>query len=376
MKNIVIPMLFFCLNVVSQEVVTIKGTITSITEGSIEIVPKNSIYYNNVSFDSKHKITNGKFEIQLSFKDNFNYPFVFYINDTISSAEFYLNKELMPIQVEIDDLDFRFVPKFDKANDPINKERLAFQSFLKKDREDIRKKRDSIEAQYKKDQDKEKWSEQKRKLTDEDIHNYNQNLLEFIKEHPTSNYALWALISIFQGQGYAVVYETSFNLFDNQIKESSIGTRLKKELSKLKSMTVNNHFPSFNAYTTESKKIKLDFAKLASSNTYTLVDFWFTSCGPCVAEYEVLKGVYHTYNSTNFEVIAVFVDQEAFYEKWKKHIIDNGYVWQNYLDKNSVFARAHNINFFPQNFLLDSNGVILKKNISMKELAKFLEENL
>lgn len=203
-------------------------------------------------------------------------------------------------------------------NDPINKERLAFQSFLKKDREDIRGRRDSIEAQYKKDQDKEKWIEQSRKLTDEDIYNYNQNLLKFIKEHPTSNYAFWALISIFQGQGYAEVYQTSFNLFDEQIKESSIGTRLEKELNKLKLMTVNKHFPSFNAYTTESKKIKLDFAKLASSNTYTLVDFWFTSCGPCVAEYEVLKGVYHKYNSTNFDVIAVSVDQEAFQEKMEK----------------------------------------------------------
>lgn len=376
MRNMFIPILFFCLNVFCQEALTIKGTTTSITEGTIELIPKNSIYYNHVSFDAKQKITDAKFEIKLSFKDDFNYPFVFFINDTISSAEFYLSKELMPVQVEIDDLEFQFVPKFDKVNDPINKERLAFQSFLKKDREDIRGRRDSIEAQYKKDQDKEKWIEQNRKLTDEDIHNYNQNLLNFIKEHPTSNYALWALIHNFQYQGYAEVYETSFNLFDEQIKESSVGTRLKKELNKLKLMTVNKHFPSFNAYTTESKKIKLDFAKLASSNTYTLVDFWFTSCGPCVAEYEVLKGVYHKYNSTNFDVIAVSVDQEAFQEKWKKHIIDNGYVWQNYLDKNSVFARAHNINFFPQNFLLDSNGVILKKNISMKELAEFLEDNL
>lgn len=376
MKNIFIPILFFCLNVFSQEVLTIKGTTTSITDGTIELVPKNSIYYNHVSFDAKQKITNAKFEIQLTFKDDLNYPFVFFINDTISSAEFYLSKELMPIQVEIDDLDFRFVPKFNKVNEPINKERLTFQSFLKKDREDIRRRRDSIEAQYKKDQDKEKWIEQSRKLTDEDLYNYNQNLLKFIKEHPTSNYALWALISIFDGQGYAEVYETSFNLFDEQIKESSVGTRLKKEMNKLKLMTVNNHFPSFNAYTTENEKIKLDFTKLGSSNTYTLVDFWFTSCGPCVAEYEILKGVYHTYNSTNFDVIAVSVDQEAFQEKWKKHIIDNGYVWQNYLDKNSAFARAHNINFFPQNFLLDSNGVILKKNISMKELAEFLEENL
>jgi alkyl hydroperoxide reductase subunit AhpC len=253
---------------------------------------------------------------------------------------------------------------------------LSFQAYLKGDKERLRSQQDSIEAQYKKDQDKEKWLELATNLRKKDIQNSNENLLKFIYDHPTSNYALWSLIGLFQGQGYNEIYDESFALFDDQIKESVIGANLKNQLNKLKSMNIDRAFPRLDVFTTKSNKIQLDIPNLAKENTYTLIDFWFTLCSPCIAEYEVLKDIYQKYKPQNFEVIAISVDNEAYEKKWKKHIIDNSYVWQNYLDKNAVFARNYNISYFPQNFLINAEGVIVKKNISMNDLALFLEGNL
>ena len=46
------------------------------------------------------------------------------------------------------------------------------------------------------------------------------------------------------------------------------------------------------------------------------------------------------------------------------------------LDENGNISKKYSINKFPTNFLLDSEGKIIKRDIPQEELEKFLEENL
>ena len=63
-------------------------------------------------------------------------------------------------------------------------------------------------------------------------------------------------------------------------------------------------------------------------------------------------------------------------ENWKKVIAKNNITWQNLLDENGNISKKYSINKFPTNFLLDSEGKIIKRDIPQEELEKFLEENL
>ena len=50
--------------------------------------------------------------------------------------------------------------------------------------------------------------------------------------------------------------------------------------------------------------------------------------------------------------------------------------WTSLLDENGVNANKLGIYVFPTNFLLDQNGIIIRKNISLIELDLFLKNTI
>ena len=63
--------------------------------------------------------------------------------------------------------------------------------------------------------------------------------------------------------------------------------------------------------------------------------------------------------------------------KWQEVIFKFNLTWIQYLDTGGVETEKQ-IYFYgyPTNFLLDTNGKILKKNISPADLALYLRKNL
>ncbi len=116
--------------------------------------------------------------------------------------------------------------------------------------------------------------------------------------------------------------------------------------------------------------------KLSLSQKYTLIDFWFSYCKPCLLEIPYYKELYEKYKDKNFSIISISTDRTQDIENWKKVIAKNNITWQNLLDENGNISKKYSINKFPTNFLLDSEGKIIKRDIPQEELEKFLEENL
>jgi len=61
---------------------------------------------------------------------------------------------------------------------------------------------------------------------------------------------------------------------------------------------------------------------------------------------------------------------------WKKRVSDNQLKWKSFLDENAFESDKEKIRSFPTNFLVDANGVVIKKNISLLDLEEFLNKNL
>lgn len=94
--------------------------------------------------------------------------------------------------------------------------------------------------------------------------------------------------------------------------------------------------------------------------TFTLIDFWATWCGPCVAEFPKLKDINQRFKDSGFVILAVSLDaEEATYRAYvEKNISD----WGNVLVQDgfdSEVARKFELSAIPRSILVDPEGKIV-----------------
>ena len=192
-------------------------------------------------------------------------------------------------------------------------------------------------------------------------------LLNMTNEIPRSYVLFWRIVGKFESKGFKHEYLTIFNNLHLTIKKSSAGIIFEDDLKKAKEVAIGNIFPNLNF---QNKKIRSNFGK-----KYTLIDFWFSYCVPCLEQIPKYKEIYSLYKHTGFEMVNISTDRTRDIKKWEKVIQEKQLNWIHYLDENGVKAKYYNINKFPTNFLLDSTGKIIKKDISPEDLNIFLSEN-
>ncbi|MBS7254942.1 TlpA family protein disulfide reductase [Flavobacterium branchiicola] len=198
--------------------------------------------------------------------------------------------------------------------------------------------------------------------------NLDKKLYSYINENPDSYVALWFLIGRFNLEGYNEVYEKSLHSFSKKMKNEKLWKILDKELSDIK-IKVNHKFPEI-----VLKNIDLiPELVLIPEAEYTLIDFWFSRCLPCLQEIPKWVDLYQRFGTDGLNIIGISTDKTENIEKyWQKRIIEKQIPWKNYLDENAVFASKEKIFSFPTNYLLNSKGEIIRKNIRPEELEKLL----
>lgn len=214
--------------------------------------------------------------------------------------------------------------------------------------------------------------------TDLEMFSYNDGdkfdikLYDYVIENPDSYVALWFLIERFNVEGYSERYLNILNSFSKKIKSEKLWEILNNEFQNIE-IRKNQKFPEL---LLQSIDLKPEVLKIQNSK-YTLVDFWFSRCRPCLEQLPLLKDIYFKYNLKGFNVIGISIDKtENVITYWQKRIVEKGIPWKNYLDENAIIATKEKIFSFPTNFLLNGKGEVIKKNINPEELEKFLSENL
>ena len=245
----------------------------------------------------------------------------------------------------------KYMPMFDSVNKRIDKWRYRncdtgsldeqklclFQSDLEKT--DIRQMRDSI------------------------FYNYTCKF-------PESKIIPWLLLySLYKHGYYSINYQKSFDnikgftspIFTNIIND---------ELVKQKKKSAGTIFPLVNF-------IKNNIPKSFALNCkYTLVDFWFSNCSPCIYQFNILRSIYAKYKDKGFDIVAISTDSQENISEYKKLLQTNNYPWKQLLDIDGTKASLLDIHKFPTNFLLDRDGKIIRVDIEPEVLDFFLQKKL
>ena len=103
----------------------------------------------------------------------------------------------------------------------------------------------------------------------------------------------------------------------------------------------------------------LDMSELRGKVVF--VEFWSTTCGPCIADFPALKRIYSTYHDEGFEVIGVCLYASAAKIKsvTQKHQLPWLQVCHDEVDGNDQWAEQFGINAVPSTFLVDQSGRIV-----------------
>lgn len=91
-----------------------------------------------------------------------------------------------------------------------------------------------------------------------------------------------------------------------------------------------------------------------------VINFWATWCKPCIQELNAISDVYAQWQKeTGVKIIAVSIDDTRNSKRVAPFVKGRGWEYEIYLDENSDFKRALNVNNPPQTYLVDGKGNIV-----------------
>lgn len=224
----------------------------------------------------------------------------------------------------------------------------------------------------------EKWAsslKQSDKTEEEKKHEFYDKLSIIVTQHPNSKLSPY-LISTASNLYYSQVQELS-SLFDSSLKntyEAKSVQRLLKQLDVSKNSAKGVLF--HDAVLRDSSNKVADTKQFRGK--YTVVVFWASWCGPCRAEHPELNALYEKYRGKGLELIGISIDDDR--NKWVSAIKKDQLQWPQVSDLKGEYSEIANYyGLFntgigiPFNLLLDKDGKILEKQLTVGQLQRLLE---
>jgi cytochrome c biogenesis protein CcmG, thiol:disulfide interchange protein DsbE len=119
-----------------------------------------------------------------------------------------------------------------------------------------------------------------------------------------------------------------------------------------------NKLPSVTVENLHHKKV--DTKTFSNDGKPFLILFWATWCKPCIQELKAVHDVYEDWqDETGVKVIAISIDDSRNSKKVAPFVKGRNWKFEVYLDENSDFKRAMNVNNPPHSFLISGKGKIV-----------------
>jgi len=197
---------------------------------------------------------------------------------------------------------------------------------------------------------------------------------QWILQHPSSPISAF-ILSFNLGRLDLDKKAAIFNQLSPAAKDNAPAKRIANSIRVNELTGIGKTAMDFTQNDTSGKPISLkDFR-----GKYVLVDFWASWCVPCRGENPNVVAAYNKYETKNFTVLSVSLDQPNGKDKWLNAIHKDQLTWTNVSDLkfwNNAVAKLYDIGSIPANLLLDPNGKIIAKNLHGDELDKKLGEVL
>jgi len=359
------------------EVFIIEGHVRNVDTGKIFLVPvvSDEKYYGDNFFNDSAIIKDGIFKLNRKAFDYNTYAYRLVIQSPLQHGVtdfiFISGKSVF---IEIDTIAEHVSPKI-STSIVQNEMESEYNSFFRNFVERVRAFNEYEEGMYinfNNNLPKEKIKELE--TTQKQLHQQSDSLFGiYAANHPTSQVTLWKMIERIENMGYNSEYKNIFKRLPDELQTSFIGRSLFTDILEMEVLRNGSVFPVIRLENTRGEFLLFDTSILGKS--YTLVDFWFTDCSPCRKQFPEFKRLFNKYRSDGFQIIAISIDGQSKLNSWKNLIKKDKLIWYQLLDKSGVVTQKLGINSFPTNFILDSNGVILQKNIILSELESLLKEN-
>jgi len=201
----------------------------------------------------------------------------------------------------------------------------------------------------------------------------NVDISKFITEHPGSLVSAYVL---YRNWSYRLSPEEitkNISLLDKSQQNSTYVKELQELVKVLNGLQVGKKAPDFVSQDPKGKSIRFS----ENLKGYTLVDFWASWCGPCRRENPNIVAAYKEYHDKGFNIIGISLDKKK--ENWVKGIQDDHLDWLHVSDLlfwNSAIAKLYGVRAIPANYLVDSKGIIVARNLHGDELQTTLKSLL
>jgi thiol-disulfide isomerase/thioredoxin len=134
----------------------------------------------------------------------------------------------------------------------------------------------------------------------------------------------------------------------------------------------NIDFSQFNFINRKNEIVSIK----SKSDQFTLLDFWFVGCVPCMLQHKELKLNMQKLIRNHIHVIGISTDKEKEMDSWNNYLSKHGYNWDNYLQSGAKTLSDYlSINAFPEYILLNQKGEIVKTYGSVDEVLNSLQIN-
>jgi peroxiredoxin len=194
--------------------------------------------------------------------------------------------------------------------------------------------------------------------------------IDFIKKYPdalVSAYVLYTNLDWSQNE-----IGELFSLLSPEVRKSSFARKINSHLNK-DLPEIGESFFDFSIPDSKGEIIKISDL----TEKLTLLQFWSSSCGPSRMMNNDLTELYQSYNSKGFQIISISKDTNK--ENWLEAIREDELSWpqlSNLKSWQGEAFQAYGVYGTPSNFLIDSKGTIIARNLREEELKTHIVKEL
>ncbi len=381
MKRNICFVIFFCLAIKSnsQNNFSIKGTVNNINSDTVTVKLLPNLPMKFINQIKSLEMTNyydSFANYGFKFEGKLEYPHLFRLQvstneKSIVTPLFFIDSGINNININIDSQNIFVKIKGSLIQDEYLNNFTPFVYKSSKIHDELQELYDKT-----KNHSNDSLDEAVKRKENDYCKSYSNDLKNYVIKNPESLIPFFVLANYIVWDKHANDFIEPFVLINNKITKTPIWNWCNNQILKLKKVNHQNKLKILmnDKYETtggDSTPIKL------KNNSFTLIDLWYSNCGPCKKQFPKLIDIYERYKEKGFEIIGISIDSDKFRTNWLKTINEYKLTWPQYLDKGGKVCQDKLlITQYPTNYLIDKSGNIVRENITPESLKDFLGNNL